>query len=376
MAAEWIVERTHHPRFPYRVRVEQGGRIVLAVRTQERWPGPGGQVFCLRERSFDEAEPLEPVERVPIAHLARVGRRLCITLDRARRKRCEFLKVERSARDGNGTIEQIFFRTELGVRAHRTSGRVELLPQEDLDIAVDVSERYPWRFPRARVVRRTLPVGDYALVVRERPVAIVERKTLPNFLSDVGQIRGLHQQLADLGAYRHAALVIEAQYADLGRPGRIGRWPAAHLLRVVGELAALHPTVPTVFAGNRKLANAWAQRFFAAVRAAGDQRMPDELREPLLRFEGAPAGGRLDARIRAAAMHDLPERFSIVDLRAAVPEADDPRLRRVLGNLRTEGRIRCQGRGPGARWSRLAAGAEPPLPPGHEASAREPDPIP
>ena len=44
--------------------------------------------------------------------------------------------------------------------------------------------------------------------------ALVERKTLDNMLSDISQIQVLHQQLTELSAYRHAALVIEAQYSD------------------------------------------------------------------------------------------------------------------------------------------------------------------
>ena len=88
-----MVERTASRRFPYRVSIEQNGRLVLAVRAQARWPGPGQQIFCLRESELDPAEPLEPVERVPVAHLTRLGRKLALVLDRPNRKRCELLVV-------------------------------------------------------------------------------------------------------------------------------------------------------------------------------------------------------------------------------------------------------------------------------------------
>jgi hypothetical protein len=241
VVATWVVERTRDRRFPFRITIEQEGRTILAVRAQSHWPGAGSQIFCLRETELDPAEHLEPFERVPVAHLARLGRKLSVTLDRAQRKRCEFLKVEKPFKDRPGTWEQIFFRTEQGVRAHRTSGRVELVPRGGLDVVVDSAERYPWRFPGARVTRRKLPVGDYALVEDERLVAVVERKTRENFLGNVHEIKGLHQQLAELGSYPHAAVVVEAQYADFGNPAKIGKWPASHLLRVIGELAALHP---------------------------------------------------------------------------------------------------------------------------------------
>ena len=90
-----------------------------SANAQAAWPGPGQQIFCLRERELDPAESLEPVERAPVARLSRVGRNLVVVLDRAQRKRCEFLTVEKPRRDGRGSYEQVFFRTESGIRAHR-----------------------------------------------------------------------------------------------------------------------------------------------------------------------------------------------------------------------------------------------------------------
>ncbi len=353
MPARWIVERTQNVRFPFRIRIEQDGRPLLAVRAQHAWPGAGSQIFCLRETEFDPAEPLEPLESVPVANLARIGGKLAVTLDRPQRKRCEFLKFQKPYRDQPGTYEQIFFRTEAGARAHRSSNRVELFPHGALDLVVDVHERYPWRFPGARVVVRRLPVGDYALLDGERIVAVVERKAIENFLVDIHEIRGLHQQLAELGAYPHAALVIEAPYRDLANPARTGRWPPSHVLRVVAELTALHPTVPVVFAGNRKLANAWTQRFFAAVAAAIRQPVPEFVREPVVRFEADPADGGEDTRIRVAALTGLADGFTIVALRAAGPGGGAGRRRRGRGPRRAGGRRGGGGGGRAARWVRV-----------------------
>jgi hypothetical protein len=156
MPATWIVERTASRRFPYRVTIEQAGRLVLAVRTQERWPGPGAQIFCLRETELDPAEPLEEVERAAVASLTRVGRKLTVTLDRGSRKRCEFLSVRKPRKDGSGEYEQIFFRTETGIRAHRSRGRIELGATDTgpVRVVIDSGERYPWKFPGASVERR------------------------------------------------------------------------------------------------------------------------------------------------------------------------------------------------------------------------------
>jgi len=364
MVAQWIVERTVDARFPFRVRIEQDGRTILAVRAKYPWPGPGMNVFCLREKEFDPAEALEPLERVPVSNLARVGRRLAVTLDRGTRKRCEFLKVEKPRPDGQGVVEQIFFRTESGNRAHRSSGRVELWTTTAIEVAVDTGERYAWTFPGASVRRMKLPVGDYALLRGEKLEAVVERKSLEHFVTEVSQIKGVHQQFADLGHYAHAAFVVEGQYGDLGNPKKIGRWPASHLLRVVAELTALHPRVPIVFAGSRKHANVWTQRYFVAVAAAEKAPAPDVVEETLSLYEPTPADGGLDAAIRAAALVDLPDGFSAAELNARCPAAGARRVSRVLTRLRVEGRIRREGASTKARWYRAVAGALAPPTPG------------
>lgn len=273
MTAYWTVERTANPRFPYRIAIGAGESLLLAVRAQSLWPGPGQQIFCLRERSVEPDEDRELVERVPVAHLTKLGRKLTVALDRPNRKRCEFLTVQKPYADGTGNYEQVFFRTESGIRAHRSRTRLELGPQvKQLTIAVDSGERYPWRFPGADVSRRKLAVGDYALIECGEAIAVVERKSFENLLADLGAIQALHHQLADLASVAVSALVVEAQLADFLDQKRLrSRWPVAFVARAVGEISAMHPKLPIVFAGNRKLANVWAERFFAAVasRAGG-----------------------------------------------------------------------------------------------------------
>ncbi len=358
MNATWIVESTLNRRFPFRISIEQNGRLVFAVRAQARWPGPGQQIFCLRESEDDGTEQRKTVEQVPVAHLGRVGRKLTVVLDRANRKRCEFLIVQKERRDGSGTYEQVFFRTETGIRAHRSRTRVELTNLgEPLHIVIDSTERYPWRFPSATVERRKLAVGDYALYDGERMVAVVERKSFDNLLTDIGAVQALHQQLADLASHESAAMAVEAQYADFLNEDRLaGRWPATHVARVLAEIAALHPSLPVVYAGNRKLANLWTQRFFEAV-AARQAGPPTQLQlDVAQRYDAAPRASSLDERIRIAVMEELPDPFPFTELAARFPDVPDGRLRRVLGQLRREGRITRSGAGRGSKWGRTAAG--------------------
>jgi hypothetical protein len=362
MAHEWIVERTTHRRFPFRIRIEGPGRTVLAVRAQSPWPGAGSQIFCLRETAPPPAgEALEPVERVPVAHLARLGRKLSVTLDRPTRKRCEFLKIEQPQADGS-LREQIFLRTQAAAVGHRSAGRIEIWPAVGLSILIDSAERYPWRFPGSQVARRRLPVGDYALLEGERLQAVVERKSLENLLKDVSHLRGLHQTLAELASHAHAALVVEARYEDFADAKRVGAWQPNHLLRVLAEVQVLHPRVPLVFAGSRRSANVWTQRFFAAVAGRARQAAPGLGDEEAALFDAPRAEADLDTRMREAALLDLPDGFSLAALGERFPAAPPERVRRVVHALRAEQRVECRGRGRSARWWRVAAPA-PAVPP-------------
>jgi hypothetical protein len=260
--------------------------------------------------------------------------------------------VTKERRDGGGAYEQVFFRTQSGIRAHRSRTRVELRHAgPPLRVVVDSSERYPWRFPGAEVERRKLAAGDYALLDGERVVAVVERKSFDNMLADVGAVQVLHQQLADLASHAAAALVIEAQYADFLNPHRLaGRWPAPFVARVLAEVAALHPTLPVVFAGNRKLANLWAQRYFEAIGSRQASAPSQLYLDVAARYDAFVREPALDERIRVAALNELGDVFTFADLAARFEGTPALRVRRVLGQLRAEGRIERTGAGRGARW--------------------------
>jgi hypothetical protein len=360
MSAVWTVERTGHSRFPFRIAIEQNGRRLLAVRAQSAWPGPGQQIFCIREHALDPDEPLEPLEQVPVAHLGKVGRKLTVVLDRANRKRCEFLAVEKRKKDGT-PLEQIFFRTESGIRAHRSRTRMELLPDAQiLTIAIDSGERYPWRFPGAVIRRRRLPAGDYALLAEERPIAVVERKSFDNLLGDFGALQALHHLLEDLASFESAALVIEAQYADFLDETRLnGRWPAVHTARVLAELAALHPRLPIVFAGNRKLANVWCQRFFTACRTREQSPQLALVRETLAGYDPMPRELPFDDRVREVALHGLGAPFGFRELADRFPDVPPARVRRVLQQMCREELLQPTGRGRGCRYFQPRAGSSP-----------------
>lgn len=353
----WVMRQHPGEKFPYLLTIEQGDTRLLGLRVRDRWPGPGMQVFCLRDDAPPDGDAPEPIERVPVASMKRLGRKLSVVLDRPTRKRCDFLFLARTYKSGEGTYEQIFWRTEQALRAHRSGSRPQLRQGgEPLAIAIDSAERYPWSFEGSSVTRRRLPVGDYALLVDDRVTAVVERKSFENMLAEIVALGVLHQKLGELESHPNAALVIEAQYGDFLDPSRLvraGKWTPSYLARVLAEIAAVHPRLQVIYAGNRKLANTWAQAFFASVAARLRDPAPLLVAEAVAAYGQRPSGAGLDERIRLVVLHELPGSFTIDELRRQLPEAETERLRRVLGMLRGEGRVRCDGRGRAARWTRV-----------------------
>jgi hypothetical protein len=284
-SATWILERCASERFPYRLRIVRGadgGQPLLALRVQDRWPGANRNIFCLRERgSPDPAELLEEVERVPVVALQRRGKRLTVVLDRPRSKRCDFLFLEKSYRDGrDGSYEQIFWQTQQSMRQRRPSMRIAAAPAKDLTIRIAHDERYPWRFAGADVSRGRLPAGDYALMDAERPLAVVERKTFENLLADFGVMPMLHGRLVELASYEHHALVVEAPYEHFLDPKRLEYYSAAYCAQAIAALYAAIPRLRIVFCANRKAANEWTRHFFAAVQAREQDRVHEADPEP------------------------------------------------------------------------------------------------
>ena len=357
---EWVLESTGNPRFPYRVSVLEGERALLCLWVQERWPGSKGNVFCLRDRSEQWEAAGDELERVGVATFKRYGKRLIVALDRAKNKRCDFLFLKKRYKSRPGEYEQIFWRTEKGLKERRTRASVGRYLRHKMRVVIDAGERYHWRFPGADILREQLPAGDYALLGEGAElIAVVERKTFDDFVASVGRLDAFHQQLAELASWRHCALVIEANYADFLNPKRLqGYFPPAFLSRVIAEISHAHPRLQVIFAGNRKLAAFWTQRYFFTVAAAGQDRPSEQLAvvaESAAEWE-APPRRSLAAKSREI-IERLPGSFTVADLRRAFPELSESAVRRSLARLKSQGWVVCRGRGRGARWEKTGAAA-------------------
>jgi hypothetical protein len=349
----WILEATDNEKFPYRLTIRQNERILLRLWVQERWPGQKGNVFCIHEEGETELYPEAEVERVPVISLNRFGKRLAVVLDRPKNKRCDFLFLTKKYKRKEGRYEQIFWRTERGLRERKPRVKLTTYTRGTLAISIDSGERYPWGFPNERVSRERLPVGDYALKDENRILALVERKTFDNLLHEFGRMHIFHQQLAELAAYRNAALVIEANYSDFLNPAKMTYFPPAFASKAIAELHALHPDLTIFFAGNRKLAREWTHQFFSAVTAHEEDAAHHKVSEVVARYGTPPeATGGSYYDIRRCIENTLPDEFTVAMLRESFPDAPQTTIQRALRVMKKEGIIIPHGRGKKGYWTK------------------------
>src|SRR3954468_9093201 len=162
---------------PYLVRLPLAdGAVVLKVR--DMWPRTA-KVYC--HRAIEWPEDPDIVERVPVRDRRRRGAAVDLVLDRARENRSQFVFTKARGRN------VIFWQSARTTRQARPNVTVPTARAagQQLEIVVDVHERYPWTFghQQATTVRRALPAGDYAVAVDGVIVAAVERKSLVDLVA-------------------------------------------------------------------------------------------------------------------------------------------------------------------------------------------------
>ncbi len=341
----WIGRNPGSRRLPYLLRlpVRGEGRIFLAAR--ETWPR-GTDVFCHQVAEWPPEA--EIIEEVPVEACWRVGAAVHLVLRRPRNRRSLFVWTRKGERS------LIFWRSEATMRQARPGIRVPLARDfgERLTVAIDVGERYPWRFAGAEIVRRRLPIGDYALLRDDRVVAAIERKTPPDLATAaVGGQLGL--ALAELGQVRHAAIVVEGRLSDVVKAAE--RVRPGWLLNVVAALQVEHPGVSWMFAETRQLAQDWAHRWLAAAsRVESPRAIPllDEraLGEAQFTYEGRP---RLqDASARRTVLLEEARAGTAWTSRAAAERCNVTQVTAAadLKALVREGALRVEGSGRRRRY--------------------------
>ncbi|MDP9245080.1 MAG: hypothetical protein M3O64_00365 [Chloroflexota bacterium] len=336
-------------RLPYIVRLPVSGEGRIFLATRETWPR-GTDVYCHQLPGWpDEAEILE---EVPVEACWRVGAAVHLVLRRRTNRRSLFVWTKK----GERTL--VFWRSEASMPGARPGIRVPLARAfgEHLSIAVDVGERYPWRFAGrdATTERRRLPVGDYALVHDDEIAAVVERKTAADLATAaVGGQLGL--ALAELGQVRHAALIVEGRLSDVLKSA--DRVRPGWLLNVVAALQVEHPRVSWMFAETRHLAEEWAYRWLsAAARIDAPRALP--LFEHAIGEVPASYGGRprlLDAVARRAILVREAEAGTVWTSRAAAARCGVTQATALadLVALVRERRLAVQGRGRSRSYPRV-----------------------
>ncbi len=256
---DFLVARNPDPisKLPYLLRLPLGGSGVV-LKAREMWPRTA-KVFCHPETQWpDDAEILQ---RVGVRSCVRRGAAIDLLLDRGQENRSMFVFSKARGRDvifwqSARTTKQA--RPNVTVPTGRAVGR-------SLEIVVDSRERYAWNFARqqATTTKRGLTIGDYAVEHNNIVVAVVERKSLEDFVATLtgGKLRYL---LAALAAVEHSALVVEERYSSIFKLDRVRPLIIAE---GIAEAHVRFPTVPIVFAETRLLAQEWTYRFFGAAIA-------------------------------------------------------------------------------------------------------------
>ena len=258
---ELLIARNPDPdsTLPYLLRLPLADGMVF--RTAGTWPRTKA-LFCYPV-SVDEW-PTDPdiVERAPLRSCVRRGAAIDVILDRGRENRSQIVFTKARGRD------MVFWqspRTRKQARPNVRTPTARAAGITELEVFVDSREQYPYRFggQQVRILKRALPCGDYGVLLDQRLVASVERKSLVDLVASLtgGKLR---YAMAELAALPRAAVVVEDRYSQVFKLDRVRPAVVADGL---AELQIRWPNVPIVFCETRQLAEEWTYRFLAAAHA-------------------------------------------------------------------------------------------------------------
>jgi hypothetical protein len=282
---------------PYLLRIPlASGAVVL--KAKDTWPRTN-KIYCHPADAWPSPDEVDIVERIAVRSCVRRGVAVDLVLDRGRENRSQFVFTTARGR------EMVFWQSARTSKQARPGVRVPTARAsgQELEVVVDTRERYAWKFAeqQATTIKRAIPVGDYAVELDGRVVAVVERKSVDDLVSTI--VGGkLWMLLAELSAFtgepgRVAAIVVEDRYSAIfklrhGRP--------ASIATQLAEAAVRYPSVPIVFAETRQLAQEWTFRFFgAAVEHAVHDRVGETRAAELVSAGAVPHRAPTAADVRA-----------------------------------------------------------------------------
>ena len=146
-----------------------------------------------------------------------------------------------------------------------TRPRKELEPG-DVTIVCDNREQLPFTLDPLKMIRGTLPTGDYGIMGLEH-VAVVERKSVADLIGCMGSGRDrFERELKRLLAYETRAIVVEGSWSSIElKQYRGDIHPNAAMGAIIGWIAM---GIPILFCGDRERAQTFTARllFIAARR--------------------------------------------------------------------------------------------------------------
>lgn len=247
----------------YIVRLPLDGGLILKAR--DPWPTTA-RVYC---HPFEGAWPdaAEIVEDVGVVSCRRRGPAIDLVLDRPRQDRSQFVFTESRGRS------MIFWQTRTVAMKANPGARVphRRALSAGFTVHVDTREKYAFRFAQRGVAieHGAVTAGDYGVRDGDRWLAVVERKSIEDFIGSLSN-GTLAFQLQAMAALPLAAVVVEGRYPKLFAVPRVKEgW----LPDVLARLQIRYREIPIVFADSRKFAEEWTYRFLATALAdlgAGD----------------------------------------------------------------------------------------------------------
>lgn len=294
--AELVIARNPDPdsKLPFLLHVPAAGGLVF--RTSDTWPRTKA-LYCHPVAAEEWPADPDVVERVPLVGCARNGAAIDVIAARQREKRSQIVYTRARGR------EMVFWQSPRTRKQARPQVRTPTARAAGtdgaLEIVVDSHERYAYRFAgqQVRTTKRTLPCGDYGVVVGDTLVASVERKSLADLVGSLVDST-LRHAVAELATLPRAAVVVEDRYSQVFTLDRIRPAVVADGL---AELQVRYPTVPILFAETRPLAEEWTYRFLAAAStwAEDEQAVGARIPGATSQLGSGDAPGPTTAEVRA-----------------------------------------------------------------------------
>ncbi len=269
MPLRWMMFKQESDKFPYLLCIEEKPDEFLCLAVQDRWPGPNKKIYCLIEdkHGVSDLPNDEPLETCVIVKLRRYGKKLNIVLDRKIKKRCWFIFLKKEYKTKPGEFyDQVFWITQSSAMNRRPGAYIPRVREgNQLEILIDGRERYAYKFGYAQTFHENLPVGDYAIRKDGKLCAVAERKTLYDFLHQIGVYDVFKTKLQELSTYPYKAVVFEAPYSNFLDPKRIRPYSASYVADILSDLTVLFPEIQFVFCENRKFSQEWLLRWFIRI---------------------------------------------------------------------------------------------------------------